>query len=335
MKAIVYENYGSPDVLEIKELEKPVPGDNEVLVNVHAVSINSWDQDLLRGVPFVNRLMAGVLKPRRITTLGCDIAGKVEAIGKSVKRFKPGDEVFGDLSSCGWGGFAEYVCARENALAHKPESISFEQAAALPQAGLLALQGLRDKGRIQAGQKVLINGAGGGAGTFAIQLARYFGADVTGVDSTNKLALMRSLGAHQVIDYTQQDFTRNGQQYDLILDISGTHSIFDVRRSLSTRGRYVMVGGSTTLVNQLLFLGPWLTIAGRKKMGLLMHKANRGLDDLMALVETGDVVPIIDKRYRLDEVAEAMRYFAAGSVKGKIVMSLDHGQEHSQNNSAA
>lgn len=327
MKAVVYESYGSPDALELKELDKPVPGDHEVRVQVHAVSINSWDWDLLRGVPFVNRLMAGVLKPKRITILGCDIAGQVEAIGKSVKRFKPGDAVLGDLSSCGWGGFAEYVCAPENALALKPESVTFEQAAALPQAGLLALQGLRDKGCIQAGQKVLINGAGGGAGTFAIQLAKYFGADVTGVDSTGKLALMRSLGADQVIDYTQQDFTTNGQHYDLILDISGTHSMFDVRRSLTPRGRYVMVGGSTTLVNQLLFLGPWLSISGRKKTGLLMHKANKGLDDLMALVETGEVVPVIDGHYHLTEVAEAMRYFAEGSVKGKIVMSVDHARE--------
>ncbi len=327
MKAVVFESYGSPDALELKELEKPVPGDHEVRVQVHAVSINSWDQDLLRGVPFVNRLMAGVLKPKRITILGCDIAGRVESIGKSVTRFKPGGAVCGDLSSCGWGGFAEYVCAPENALTLKPESVTFEQAAALPQAGLLALQGLRDKGRIQAGQKVLINGAGGGTGTFAIQLAKYFGADVSGVDSTGKLALMRSLGADNVIDYTQKDFTRNGQQYDLVLDISGTHSIFDVRRSLTPWGRYVMVGGSTTLVNQLLFLGPWLSIPGRKKTGLLMHRANKGLDDLMALVEAGRVVPVIDRCYRLSEVAEAMRYFAKGSVKGKIVITVEHAKD--------
>lgn len=327
MKAFVYHSYGSPDALVLKELEKPVPGDHEVRVQVHAVSINSWDWDLLRGVPFVNRLMAGVLKPKRITILGCDIAGRIDTVGDKVELLKPGDEVAGDLSSCGWGGFAEYVCANEKALVHKPASITFEQAAALPQAGLLALQGLRDKGHIQAGQKVLINGSGGGTGTFAIQLAKLFGAVVTGVDSTGKLALMRSLGADHVIDYTRQDFTRNGQQYDLILDISGYHSIFDYRRSLTPRGRYVMVGGSTTLVNQLVFLGPWISMKGSKKMGLLLHKANKGLDDLMAQVETGKLVPIIDRVYRLDEVAEAMRYFASGAVKGKIVMSVDHGQE--------
>lgn len=327
MKAVVFDRYGSPDALELKELEKPVPGDHEVRVQVHAVSINSWDLDLLRGVPFVNRLMAGVFKPKRISVLGCDIAGRIEAVGRSVKRLQPGDEVFGDLSSCGWGGFAEYVCARENALALKPASVTFEQAAAIPQAGLLALQGLRDKGQIRAGQNVLINGAGGGAGTFAIQLAKYSGAVVTGVDSTGKLELMRTLGADQVIDYTQQDFTSNGQQYDLVLDISGYHSIFDVRRSLTPGGRYVMVGGSTTLVNQLLFLGPWISMTGRKKMSLLMHKANKGLNDIMALVENGDVVPVIDRRYRLNEAVEAMQYFAGGSVKGKIVMSVDHGQE--------
>lgn len=327
MKAVVYNRYGSPDALELTELEKPVPGDREVRVQVHAVSINSWDWDLLRGVPFVNRLMAGVLKPKRITILGCDIAGQVEVIGKSVKRYKPGDVVFGDLSSCGWGGFAEYVCAHENALVHKPASVTFEQASAIPQAGLLALQGLRDKGRIRAGQKVLINGAGGGAGTFAIQLAKHAGALVTGVDSTGKLELMRSLGADRVIDYTQQDFTSNGQLYDLILDISGYHSIFEYRRSLTPRGRYVMVGGSTTLVNQLLFLGPWISMTGSKKMGMLMHKANKGLDDIMALVESGEVVPVIDRHYRLTEVVEAMRYFAGGAVKGKIVMSVDHARE--------
>ena len=209
MKGIVFNQYGSPDYFKLKEVEKPIPKDNEVLVNVHAASINSWDWEILLGTPFVNRLMVGLTKPTRIKILGCDIAGRVEAVGKNVKQFKSDDEVFGDLSRCGWGGFAEYVCARENALALKPTSMTFEQTAAVPQAGLLALQGLRDKGHIKPGQKVLINGAGGGAGTFAVQIAKSFGAEVTGVDSTEKLALMRSFGAVHVFDYTQEDFNKN------------------------------------------------------------------------------------------------------------------------------
>jgi NADPH:quinone reductase-like Zn-dependent oxidoreductase len=321
MRAVVYKRYGPPDVLRLEQLPLPAPGDNEVLVKVHAASINSWDWDLIRGVPFVNRLMAGLTKPKRIQILGCDIAGTVEATGKYVKLFKPGDEVFGDLSRCGWGGFAEFVCARDNALVLKPASITFEQAAAIPQAGLLALQGLCDKGRIQAGQKVLINGAGGGAGSFAIQIARYFKAYVTGVDSSSKLSQMRSLGAHQVIDYTQEDFTRGDQRYDLILDVSGYHSIFDYSRVLNHGGVYVMMGGSSALVNQLMFLGPWFSVIGKKKMGLLLHKPNKGLDVMIQLVESGNVVPVIDRCYPLSELAEAFRYFGEGHVNGKIVIT--------------
>jgi NADPH:quinone reductase-like Zn-dependent oxidoreductase len=255
MKAVVYTIYGPPEVLQLKQVEKPTPGDDEVLIKVHAASVNSWDWDLLRGVPFVNRILAGLLKPTKIRILGCDIAGRIEAVGKSVKLLRPGDEVFGDLSGCGWGGFAEYVCARDNAVVLKPANMTFEQAAAIPQAGLLALQGLRDKGQVQAGQKVLINGAGGGVGTFALQIAKSFGAEVTCVDSANKLDMLRSSGAGHVIDYKKEDFTWNGQHYDLILDVMGYHSIFDYKRALSPRGKYVMVGGCTALVNQVLFLG--------------------------------------------------------------------------------
>ncbi len=209
MKAVVYEKYGPPEVLHLKEVEKPVPKDNEVLIEVHAASVNSWDWDLLRGTPFLNRLMFGLLKPR-YKILGCDIAGRVDAVGRNTKRFQPGDEVFGDLSGFGCGGFAEYVCARENALALKPATMTFEEAAAVPQAAVLALQGLRDKGQIRPGQKVLINSAGGGVGTFTVQIAKSFGAEVTGVDSTGKLDMLCSIGADQVIDYTQEDFTKNG-----------------------------------------------------------------------------------------------------------------------------
>ena len=321
MKAMVYTKYGTPDVLQLKEVEKPGPEDNEVLIKVHAASVNSWDWDLLRGTPFVNRLMFGLLKPKVI--LGCDIAGRVEAVGRNVKQLQPDDEVFGDLSGCGWGGFAEYVCARENALALKPACLTFEQAAAVPQAALLALQGLRYKGQIQPGQKILINGAGGGVGTFAVQMAKSLGAEVTGVDSTQKLEVVRSLGADHVIDYTQEDFTKNGKPYDMILDVAGFRSIYDYRRALGPGGVYVMIGGSSALVFQLMFLGPWISMVGSKKMGILLHKPNKGLDFITGLFEAGKVEPVIDRRYPLSEAADALRYFGAGLARGKVVITLE------------
>jgi len=323
MKAIVYTKYGPPDVLELKEVERPAPKENEVLIKVHASSINDWDWGLLRGKPFVNRLIFGLLKPK-IKILGVDIAGRVEAVGKNVKQFQPGDEVFGDISGCGWGGFAEYVCARDNALALKPASMTFDEAAAVPQAALLALQGLRDKGQIQPGQKVLINGAGGGAGTFAVQIAKSFGAEVTGVDSTRKLDMMRSIGADKAIDYTQEDFTKNGQCYDLILDVAAYHSIFDYKRALSPKGIYVMVGGSMALMFQAMFLGPLILVTGSKKMGILAHKPNKGLAFMKELLEAGKVAPVIDRRYPLSEVPEALRYFGEGHAQGKVVITLVH-----------
>ena len=321
MKAMVYESYGQPDVLEFKEVNCPAPKDDEVLVKVHASSVNDWDWGLLRGKPFVNRLLFGLLKPK-LKILGVDVAGQVEAAGRSVKKFQPGDEVFGDLSGCGWGGFAEYVCARDTALALKPASMTFEEAAAVPQAALLALQGLRDRRQLQPGQKVLINGAGGGAGTFAVQIAKSLGAEVTGVDSTRKLDMMRSIGADQVIDYTQEDFTKNGQHYDLILDVAAYHSIFDYKRALSSKGTYVMVGGSTARIFQVLFLGPWISMTGSKKMGILAHKPNKDLAFMKQLLEAGNVVPVIDRRYPLSEVPEALRYLGDGLATGKVVITV-------------
>jgi NADPH:quinone reductase-like Zn-dependent oxidoreductase len=323
MKAIVYEKYGPPDVLQLKEVEKSTPKDNEVLVRVHAASVNDWDWGLLGGKPFMNRLFFGLLKPKN-KVLGGDIAGRVEAVGRNVKQFQPGDEVFGDLSGCGFGGFAEYVCAHENALVLKPASMTFEEAAAVPQAAVLALQGLHDKGQIQPGQKVLINGAGGGAGTFAVQIAKSFGAEVTGVDSTRKLDIMRSIGADYVIDYTQEDFTKNGQRYDWILDFAAYHSIFDYNRALSPKGIYVMVGGSTARMFQVLFLGPLISMITRKKIGILMHKPNKDLAFFNELFETGKVKPVIDKRYPLSEVAEALQYFGKGYARGKVVITVEH-----------
>jgi len=322
MKAIVYTKYGSPDVLRLEEVEKPTPKEDEVLVEVHAASVNDWDWGLLRGKPFVNRLLFGLRKPK-VKILGCDIAGRVEAVGRNVKQFQPGDEVFGDISGCGMGGFAEYVCARENVLAPKSASMTYEQAAAVPQAAVLALQGLR-KGQIQPGQKVLINGAGGGVGTFGMQIAKSFGAEVTGVDSTRKLDMVRSIGADQVIDYTQEDFTQSGQRYDLILDVAAYHSIFDYKRALSPRGIYVMVGGSTARIFQAMFLGPLISMTGSKKMGILMHKPNKDLAFMKELFEAGKVVPVIDGRYPLSEVPEALRYFGEGHAKGKIVITVEH-----------
>ena len=324
MKAIEYTRYGSPDVLELQDIAKPTPQENEVLIKVHAASVNSWDRDLLRGTPFINRLFFGVLKPK-IKILGCDIAGRVEAIGRNVKQFRPGDEVFGDISGCGWGGFAEYVCAHENSLAMKSASMTFEEAAAVPQTAVLALQGLRDKGQIQKGQRVLINGAGGGSGTFAVQIAKSFGAEVTGVDSTGKLDMLRSIGADHVIDYTQEDLTKNGQVYDLILDVVTYRSIFDYKRALSPKGIYVMLGGgSWARVFQNMFLGPCISMTGSKKMGLLMHKPNKqDLSILTELFKSGKVKPVIDKCYPLSDTAEAFRHFETGQVQGKVVITVE------------
>jgi len=322
MKAIVLTKYGSPDYFELQEVAKPIPEDNEVLIKIHAVSINSWDWEILIAKPFVNRLMVGLRKPTKIKVLGCDIAGEVEAVGSAVKKFQLGDKVFGDLSRSGWGGFAEYVCANENALTLKPASMTFEQAAAVPQAGLLALQGLNYKGGIQAGQKVLINGASGGVGTFAVQIARSFGAEVTGVCSTGKLENVRTLGADHVIDYVYEDFTRSGKCYDRILDVKGYHSIFDYKRVLKPGGVYVMAGGCSALINQVMFLGPLISVTSSKKMGLLLHKANKGMGELIALISSGKVNPVIDKRFTLNEVPEAMRFFGEGHAKGKVVITV-------------
>jgi NADPH:quinone reductase-like Zn-dependent oxidoreductase len=322
MKAIVYEEYGSPDVLELKEVEKPTPKDDEVLIKVHAASVNAADLHLLRADPFLVRLSSGILKPKN-KILGADIAGRVEAVGSNVKQFKPGDEVFGDISACGWGGFAEYVCARENALVLKPANITSEESAAVPMAAVTALQGLRDKGQIQPGQKVLINGASGGVGTFAVQIAKSFGAEVTGVCSTGKLDMVRSIGADHVIDYTQEDFTQNGHRYDLILAANGYHSISDYKRVLTPKGTYVMSGGAGAQLFQAMLQGPWISMTGSQKMGNLLAKPNNAdLAFVKDLLEAGKVVPVIDKRYPLSEVPEALRYLEEGHAMGKVVITI-------------
>ncbi len=324
MKAVICTKYGPPEVLELKEVEKTTPKDNEVLVKVVAASVNVEDLDFLTGRAWSARFV-GPLKPK-YKILGFDMAGRVESVGRNVKQFKPGDEVFGELFRYGFGAFAEYVCAPEKALVLKPASMTFEQAATVPSRAIIALQGLRDKRQIQPGQKVLINGAGGGVGPFAVQIAKYYGAEVTGVDNPKKLDMLRSIGADHVIDYTKEDFTKNGQHYDLILDIAGYHSIFDYKRALSPNGIYAIVGGSRFTIFQAVFLGPLISITGSKKMGLMAWKPNKkeDLDFIKELLESGKVVPVIDSCYPLRDVAEALRFFEEGQPQGKIVITVEH-----------
>ena len=324
MKAIVFTRYGPPDGLELKEVPKPTPKDDELLIRVRASSINSWDWEFLNGIPFVNRLMFGLLRPKPgKQILGADIAGTVEAVGRQVTRFQPGDEVFGDLWD-NWGGFAEYACAHETALELKPVNATFEEAAAVPQAGVLALQGLRKTGQMQPGQKVLINGAGGGVGTFAVQIAKLSGTEVTGVDASHKLNAVRSVGADHVIDYTQEDFTKTGVRYDLILDCQGFRSMFDYKRALSPKGTFAMVGGPMPRVFQLLFLGFWWSLTRESRnFRLVSEGPNKGLADLRELIEAGKLVSIVDRTYPLSEVSEALRYFGEGRHKGKIVIAME------------
>jgi NADPH:quinone reductase-like Zn-dependent oxidoreductase len=323
MKAVVYEKYGPPEVLQLKDVDKPVPNNDEVLIKIFAASVNVEDLDYLKGDSWAVRML-GPLKPK-YHTLGFDVAGRVEAIGTAVTQFKPGDEVMGDLFNFGFGAFAEYVCAPGKALVKKPVNITFEQAATLPSRTILALQGLRGKRSVKPGQTVLINGAGGGVGPFAVQLARYFGAEVTAVDSPKKLDMLLSIGADYVIDYTKEDFTKNGKRYDLILDIAAHHSIFDYRRALCSKGIYSLIGGSRSTIFQIVFLGPLISLIGNKKMGLVAWKPNKkeDLDYIIELVELGKIKPVIDRCYFLDEIDDAFRYFEEGNPRGKIVITME------------
>jgi NADPH:quinone reductase-like Zn-dependent oxidoreductase len=316
MKAIVQTQYGPPDVLQLKEVAKPMPKDNELLVKVKAASVNYSDWVYVRGKPLVARLMgSGLLKPKNML-LGADVAGRVEVVGRNVKQFHPDDEVYADLSVCGWGGFAEYVSVPEHAIALKPANLTFEEAAAVPQAAIVALQGLRDEGQIQPGKEVLINGASGGIGTFAVQIAKYFGAEVTGVCSSKNFDLVRSIGADKVIDYTQEDFTKNRQRYDLILDIKAYRSISDYERVLSPKGIYVLAGGSVARIIQT-------SITGNERMVNFQARPNqKELDFMTELLEAGTVVPVIDRRYPLSEVSEAIRYYGEGHARGKVVITM-------------
>jgi NADPH:quinone reductase-like Zn-dependent oxidoreductase len=321
MKAIVYHRYGSPDVLELEEVQKPTPAENQLLIKVYAVSVNRSDWESLTGKPLYVRI-GGLFKPGN-NILGSDIAGTVEAVGKNVKQFKPGDGVFGLMLNYG-GGFAEYACTSEKALALKPAGLTFEEAAAIPQAAFIALQGIREKGQVQLAQEVLINGGGGGTGAFAIQLAKLAGAEVTGVDNAEKLDFMRSLGADYVIDYTKEDFTKKGQQYDLILDVIASRSVFAYKRALKPNGRYFMAGGSVATMFQSLLLGPLIRrITSRNITLLLVQTESKDLIYITELIESGKVKLVIDKRYPLSETAEALRYLGEGHAKGKVVIAVE------------
>lgn len=323
MKAVVYEKYGPPEVHQLKEIEIPILKDNEILVKVHASAINSSDATLTRGKPFLGRLWQGFLKPKN-TILGSDIAGQVGAVGKNVTQFKPGDEVFGDIGDIGFGGFAQYVAIPEKAMVLKPTNLTFEEAAAVPQASVVALQGLRNHGQVQKGQKVLINGASAGIGTFAVQIAKSFGAEVTGVCSTKKIDLIRSIGADHVIDYTKEDFTKSGKLYDLIFDVHVSHSISEYKRALVPKGVYIACDFNPTSV----FLGPLISLFGSKKVKSYMAKLKtKDLIFIKELIEAGKIKPVIDRRYSLNEVAKAIRYYEKKHSKGKIVITMEHKME--------
>ncbi len=324
MKAIVCTRYGSPDALQLQDVAKPAPEDDEVLIQVHAASVNARDWRLMRAKPFFVRLMPGGFRRPKNKILGADVAGRAEAVGGSVKQFKPGDEVFGYLpSATGRGTFAEYVCAKENAIALKPANLTFEQAAAVPLAAMTALQGLRDNGNIQPGQEVLIHGASGGVGTFAVQIARAFGAEVTAVCSTRNLEIVRLIGADHVIDYRKEDFTQNGQQYDLILAVNGYHPISEYLRALKPEGTYVVVGGSMLQLIQAASKRKRPSKAGDKRVSVTsLAQSQEDLLLIRDLLESGKIMPVVDACYPLGETADAFRYFEEAHPKGKVVISV-------------
>jgi len=323
MKAILLKEYGFPKDLTIGDVPKPVPDDDEVLVKIQSVSINDWDWGLVRGNPFVIRMFFGLKKPK-ISIPGVDISGSIEAVGSNVNSFKTGDEVYCDLSDSGHGGFAEYVCVTGNMLSRKPPTMSHNDAAALPHAGLLALQGLVEKGKVKPGQRVLINGAGGGVGTLGIQILKKYGVEVTGVDSGEKLDLMKSLGYDRVVDYKKVDFTDTGEKYDLILDAKTNRSVFKYARSLKNNGRYVTVGGVMFRLLEIVLLGWLLSIFTGKKLSVLFHEPNKGLDRISELVEKGELSPVIDGPYEFEKIPELIQYFGEGRHLGKIVVEIEN-----------
>lgn len=321
MKAITYSEYGPIDGIRLDEFPKPIPADNQLLIKVHAASVNRSDWESLIGKPLYARL-GGLFRPARGTILGSDVAGVIESVGRDIRQFKPGDEVFGLMMNYG-GGFAEYACKSEEALALKPTWLTFEQASAIPQAAFIALQGIQDKGKVKSGQKVLINGGGGGAGVFAIQLAKRAGAEVTAVDNAEKLDLMRSIGADYVIDYKKEDFTRNGKQYDLILDLIAQRSVFAYQRALQRNGTYFLAGGHVSTMFQILLIGPFIKRFTSKAVRILTVEADaKDLVHITKLIEAGTLKLMIEKTYPLSETAEALRYLGEGHARGKIVLTV-------------
>jgi 2-desacetyl-2-hydroxyethyl bacteriochlorophyllide A dehydrogenase len=325
MQAMVYTEYGLPDVLQLAEVAAPTPGDDDVLIRVHAAGVNAGDWILLRGQPFPVRLMAGLRRPKH-PILGADVAGRVEAVGRNVTELQPGDEVFGDLSDSGYGAFAEYVAVPAHAVTRKPAAMSFARAAAVPSAALTALHGLRDEAQVQPGQRVLVNGASGGVGTFAVQIAKALGAVVTGVTSTRNLELVRSLGADHVVDYTQEDFTRAGQRYDVILDAAAFRPFAEHQRALAPGGTYVLVGGSFQQNLAVMALGPWRSWRSGQQFRTFVKQAKpHNLAFVRELLEAGRLAPAIDRCYRLDEAAEALRYLGTHRARGKVVITVGQG----------
>ncbi len=321
MKAIVCTKYGAPKDLQLKEVPKPIPNENEVLVKICATAVNDYDWSLVRGKPYIYRLMFGFLKPKAQIP-GMELAGVVEALGVNTTKFKLGDFVYGDISAYGFGSFAEYICIDENALIHKPNTMSFEEAASIPHAATLALQGLIDTGKMQKEQKVLINGAGGGMGTFGLQIAKLYNAEVTGVDTGDKLETMKLIGFDHVIDYKKEDFTKNGKHYDLILDAKTNRSIFSYTRSLSPNGKYITVGGNLTKLFLLLILKFWVSKFSKKRMHIVSLKPNKDLDYINELFENGNIKPMIDGPFTLSEIPKAIQYFGKGKHKGKVVITV-------------
>ena len=321
MRAAVFTAYGGPEQLSVTQVPAPVPKNSEVLIRVHAVSLNDWDLQLLQGTPFVNRLMIGIHRPKK-HILGSDVAGTVEQAGPAVTRFKPGDQVYGDLSNR-WGGFAEYVCAPETSLARKPEVMSFAEAAAIPQAGMLAMQGLIDYGGsyLQPGRRILINGAGGGVGTLGVQIARHYCVEISALDSPEKLDMLSELGYHHVIDYKREDFTRSARHYDLILDTKTNRPLTDYARVLRPNGIYITVGGNGKIV-QVFLLGPLYGAFVKKKFRMVALKLNKDLEYMNRQYLDGNLRPVIDGPFELQDIRRAFEIFAAGRHKGKLVIEV-------------
>lgn len=321
MKAIVYDEYGTPEKLYLTETDKPTPAEDEVLIKTHAVSINSWDWDLLTGRPYLYRLLFGVFKPK-FRTPGCDVAGRVEAVGSKVTRFNAGDEVFGDISGCHWGGFAEYVCAHEKALTPKPPEWSFHKAAAVPQAAVLAWQSLTDYEPVKPGDKILINGAGGGVGTFAIQMAKAMGAEVTCVDRSEKLDFLKSLGANHVIDFKKENFAESEHRFNRIIEVIASRPVKDYKKALLPNGRLVVIGGAIPTLLRIFAAGKLSEPEG-KKLGILVHEPNKNMENLMSFMDSAKIEPVIDRTYSLQEVPLAFTHFGKGTFVGKIVVTME------------